>query len=145
MRLLWTQPLVSFEGRWHTIPDAGINPLPVQRPIPVWFGGSAEQALQRIARIGDGWMVNFKTAADARPALNRLQRYLEESGRSPDAFGLEPRLSYGRGDPAAWGSWLEEWQAAGATHASLNTMGLGFQTPAEHMKAIEDFAHRMRI
>jgi probable F420-dependent oxidoreductase len=39
LRQLWTQPLVEFSGSWHTIPDAGINPLPVQRPIPIWFGG----------------------------------------------------------------------------------------------------------
>ena len=39
MRALWTQEIVNFEGRWHKITDAGINPLPVQRPIPIWIGG----------------------------------------------------------------------------------------------------------
>ena len=58
MRLLWTQPLVTFMGRWHSVPDAGINPLPIQQPIPVWFGGHAEAVLQRTARLGDGWMPN---------------------------------------------------------------------------------------
>src|SRR6188474_2591636 len=42
MRALWTEPVVDFAGRWHRVPEAGINPLPVQRPIPVWFGGQAE-------------------------------------------------------------------------------------------------------
>ncbi len=50
MRQLWTQPLVNFAGKWHTIPDAGLNPLPVQRPIPVWFGGTADAALRRAFR-----------------------------------------------------------------------------------------------
>src|SRR5215475_4882888 len=55
LRLLWTQPLVQFNGRWHHIPDAGIKPLPIQRPIPIWFGGTADAALERAARLADGW------------------------------------------------------------------------------------------
>src|SRR4029453_17668221 len=55
LRALWTKELVTFTGRWHKITDAGINPLPVQRPIPIWLGGGAEQVLRRIARLGDGW------------------------------------------------------------------------------------------
>jgi probable F420-dependent oxidoreductase len=80
MRLLWTQPLVNFSGHWHNIPDAGINPLPVQRPIPVWFGGTDDKVLRRMARIGDGWMVNFRTFEQARSALDQLNQYLEEAG-----------------------------------------------------------------
>src|SRR6476646_10352172 len=38
LRLLWTQPVVDFKGKWDTIPQAGLNPLPVQRPIPIWIG-----------------------------------------------------------------------------------------------------------
>src|SRR5215471_11939204 len=38
LRALWTQKVVSFEGRWHRITHAGLNPLPVQRPIPIWLG-----------------------------------------------------------------------------------------------------------
>src|SRR5512137_2052178 len=63
LRRLWTEPLVTFNGEWHTIPDAGLNPLPVQQPIPVWFGGSAEAALERIARLADGWIINQRSAA----------------------------------------------------------------------------------
>src|SRR6266852_9674563 len=47
MRLLWTKELVTYEGQWHRVPDAGINPLPVQRPIPVWMGGESEAVLRR--------------------------------------------------------------------------------------------------
>jgi probable F420-dependent oxidoreductase len=51
MRLLWTRELVTYEGRWHRVPDAGIKPLPVQRPIPVWMGGESEAVLRRAARL----------------------------------------------------------------------------------------------
>jgi len=125
---------------WHTIPDAGLNPLPIQRPIPLWFGGGAEAVLRRIARLGDGWMTQYRQAADARPALDMLKQYIEEAGRSPSQVGLEPRINYETGDPHAWEITLRDWQAAGATHLSFNTMGSGFKTPQEHIQAIRKFA-----
>ena len=136
LRLLWTQPLVSFKGRWHDIPDAGLNPLPLQRPIPLWFGGNADAVLQRTARLGDGWMPMYRSAAEARPALEKLARYREEAGRVQASFGVEARFAYGDGDPGLWLSTLADWQAAGATHISFNTMGHGFDTPARHLAAI---------
>jgi probable F420-dependent oxidoreductase len=153
LRKLWTQPLVNFSGRWHTIPDAGLNPLPVQRPIPVWFGGHAKPVLQRMARLGDGWMTNHRSAESARPVLDQLQIYLEAEGRSltqpseaegqtprGDRFGIEARLPYGDGNPNLWEKLIDDWQAAGATHFSLNTMGAGLNSPSEHLAALEKFA-----
>jgi probable F420-dependent oxidoreductase len=140
LRRLWTEPLVDFKGQWHTIPDAGINPLPVQRPIPIWFGGHAEPVLRRTARLGDGWMPNYRDPAEARPTLDLLDRFLEEAGRSRSQIGIEPRLSCGVGDPKTWETLLRGWQAEGATHLSFNTMGSGFKTPQEHIQAIRKFA-----
>jgi probable F420-dependent oxidoreductase len=143
LRLLWTQELVTYKGRWHDIPDAGINPLPVQRPIPLWFGGHANVVLRRAARLGDGWLPGFRTAEAAREHLDRLDGYLAEAGRDRAAFGLEPRLHWGNGDLDALGRALEGWRAAGATHISLNTMGAGFRTAGEHLAAIRLFAENM--
>jgi len=140
LRQLWTQPLVNFEGRWDTIPDAGINPLPVQQPIPIWFGGHAEPVLRRTARLGDGWMPNYRTPEDARNALGLLQRFIEEAGRKPGGLGIEARIPYGEGSPEMWRLLARDWQAVGATHLSFNTMGVGLSTPAEHLKAITDIA-----
>lgn len=140
LRLLWTLELVTFKGRWHDIPDAGINPLPVQRPIPLWFGGHADVVLRRAARLGDGWLPGFRTAEAAREHLDRLDGYLAEAGRDRATFGLEPRLHWGNGDLDALGRALEGWRAAGATHISLNTMGAGFRTAGEHLAAIRHFA-----
>ena len=145
LRLLWTRPLVSYKGRWHDIPDAGLNPLPVQRPIPLWFGGHAEAALQRCARLGDGWMPQYRSALDARPALEVLARYRQEAGRSTTGFGVEPRFAYGDGDISMWLSVIEGWQAAGATHISFNTMGHGFDTPHKHLAAIRLLAESVGL
>jgi probable F420-dependent oxidoreductase len=136
LRLLWTQPLVTFKGRWHDIPDAGLNPLPVQQPIPLWFGGTAPAALQRAARLGDGWMPMYRSALDARPALEQIARQRQEAGRAALPFGIEPRFSYGDGDASVWLSVIEDWQSAGASHISFNTMGHGFDIPAKHLAAI---------
>jgi probable F420-dependent oxidoreductase len=145
LRQLWTKPLVTFKGRWHEIPDAGLNPLPVQRPIPIWFGGSAEPVMRRIARLGDGWMPNYPNAEKARQSLEWLERYLEKEGRERARFGLEPRLNYGDGDPNKWVGVLQGWQQVGATHLSFNTMGSGFDTPVKHFEAIKRIAKEAGI
>ena len=140
LRSLWTHELVSFNGRWHTIPDAGLSPLPVQRPIPLWFGGHAEAALRRSARLGDGWMPMYRNGRDAAPALELLRQVLEENGRSMLDFGIEARVSYGDGNPDVWLNQVQSWQTAGATHLDFNTMGAGFVTPSQHLAALEQFS-----
>jgi probable F420-dependent oxidoreductase len=140
LRQLWTQELVTFKGRWHDIPDAGINPLPIQRPIPLWFGGHAEMVLERIARLGDGWLPGFRTAAAAADLLSRLDEYLVQNGRSRADLGIEPRLHWNDGPPDALAETMAGWHAAGATHISLNTMGAGLTTPDDHLNAISRFA-----
>jgi len=145
LRRLWTQPLVTFDGRWHHIPDAGLNPLPVQRPIPIWFGGSADAVLRRAARLGDGWLVTGRSPADLPPELVKLDAYLAAAGRARPAFGLETRIAYAPGDPAIWHAQRAAWEALGATHIGLNTMRAGFITPAEHLAAVTGFAKSMRL
>jgi probable F420-dependent oxidoreductase len=145
LRRLWTEPLVNFNGRWHTIPDAGLKPLPIQRPIPIWFGGHADPVLKRVARIGDGWMPNTHTAAGAQGLLDSLDRHLEAAGRSRADIGIEARLKVEDRRPETWQQLKTDWQAAGATHLSFNTMGCGFQTPDEHIQAISEFARAMDL
>jgi probable F420-dependent oxidoreductase len=140
MRLLWTQPLVNFAGDWHHIPDAGINPLPVQRPIPVWFGGTDDKVLRRMARIGDGWMVNFRTFEQARSALEKLNLYLEEAGRDKASFGIEARMNMNLIGPDGWINFIQSWEVLGATHLTVNTMGCGYETTSAHIKALDIFA-----
>lgn len=144
LKLLFTQELVTFKGNWHDIPDAGLNPLPVQRPIPIWLGGHSDAVLRRLARVGDGWLPNYRTAEAAKPSLEQLERYLLENGRSRSDIGLEPRLHY-RDGADAWQNNLAGWQAAGATHISFNTMGAGLETPQKHLQAVEQFARHIGL
>ncbi|MFW5714487.1 MAG: LLM class F420-dependent oxidoreductase [Brevefilum sp.] len=145
LKRLWTEELVTFDGQWHSIQDAGINPLPVQRPIPLWLGGHADPVLQRVAKMADGWLPNYRTPGDASEALEKLQTYLEEENRSMADIGMEPRLRYEKGNPEEWARLAEDWQHAGATHLTVITMGQGFKTAEEHIEAIEAYAKALVI
>jgi probable F420-dependent oxidoreductase len=140
LRRLWTEPLVTVDDQWHHIDDAGLNPLPVQQPIPIWIGGYADVVLQRVARMGDGWLPGARTAEDAAESLAKLDRFLAEAGRSRADIGLEPRIHYGSGDGDEWRRLMDGWRAAGATHLSIDTMRCGFAAPEDHLRALERFA-----
>jgi probable F420-dependent oxidoreductase len=140
LRQLWTQQTVTFQGRWHKITDAGINPLPAQRPIPIWFGGSDERALRRLAKYGDGWFPLVGPDDKCRALIDKIRGYAKEAGRNPDAVGIEGRVSYGQGSPDAWTKELQAWQQLGATHASFNTMKAGLNSPSAHIEALRRFS-----
>jgi probable F420-dependent oxidoreductase len=144
LRRLWTEPLVKFDGQWHHIPDAGLNPLPIQRPIPLWFGGHADPVLRRAARLGDGWMPN-RTPDLVTPDLEKLDRYLQDTGRSRAAFGIEARVPYGAGSVGDWLALRDGWAALGATHLSFGTMHAGFKSPAEHVAGARAFAEALGL
>jgi probable F420-dependent oxidoreductase len=140
LRQLWTHPSVSFDGRWHKITDAGINPLPTRRPIPIWFGGSDDRALRRLARLGDGWFPLLPPDEKCRAMIEKIRAYSKDAGRESDAIGIEGRISYGQGSTEAWQKELEAWQDLGATHVSFNTMKAGLNSPSAHIEAIRRFA-----
>ncbi len=139
LRRLWTEPLVTFQGRGHTVSDAGLNPLPLQRPIPIWFGGAADPVLRRMARLGDGWMPNTMPPEQGRPLVEALRGYLAEAGRDPAAFGIDVRLNLGSLTQPGWEAYATEWRALGATHLCVNTMGAGFAAPQDHIAALQRF------
>jgi probable F420-dependent oxidoreductase len=153
MRLLWKQSLVKYEGRWHQIPDAGLNPLPLRRSIPIWFGGHADRALERAAKIGDGWMPSYRRPEDAEPALAKIDLYLANAGKArlkpglPEktGFGVEARISYDDGNPDAWLGLVHRWQQHGASHISFNTMGAGLSATQDHIRAIRQIAQVVGI
>jgi probable F420-dependent oxidoreductase len=137
LRELWTRPLVTFAGRWHQVNDAGINPLPVQQPIPIWIGGHAEATLQRVGRMGDGWFPLRPPDAETRVMVGHIRAVAQEAGRDPDAIGIEGALSIGRIPEDEWTAYAEAWRDLGATHLCINTLGAGFTSPQEHIDALE--------
>ena len=121
LRLLWSQEVVSYQGRYHRITEAGLNPLPLRRSIPIWIGGHADAVLRRTARLGDGWLPLGDPNDEMREAIDRLLLYTREAGRDPAQMGIGAHLDASEGDLDEWVRQTEAWRALGATHIVINT------------------------
>lgn len=139
LRQLWTKELVDFNGKYHTVQRAGLNPLPIQRPIPIWMGGMAGPALKRIARTADGWIPEIRPGPEAAEVVARMREYIRAAGRRVEDVGLEGRIRLSRTPRDQWGRALEEWLQLGATHVSIDTMRWSLRSPQEHLDAIRQF------
>ncbi len=135
MRLLWTQPVVDFHGQWHNVTEAGINPPPVQQPIPVWVGGSAEPALKRIAKVADGWFPNGPPDETRRAMVEMFKGFVKEAGRDMADIGVEARINVANGNVDDWRRGAEAWRSMGATHLSVMSEGAGFSLD-DHIDAL---------
>lgn len=146
LRALWTQEVVDFHGQWHHITHAGLNPLPVQRPIPIWLGvGSSqnpqppEAVLRRVGRLADGWSPNIPTNADGKQLVARVHHYAQEAGRDPATLPLEGRVRIAGKSPADWVNIVQAWAGLGATHIIVETRGGGLAFPHQHLAALQQF------
>ena len=146
LRALWTQEVVNFKGRWDHVTDAGINPLPVQRPISIWMGAGGrlspvppERVLRRVARLADGWFPQFFPDEAGRETITRVREYAREEGRDPSVIGMEARINIADGNPEFWVERAKAWEELGATHISVNTMRAGLESSEAHINAIRQF------
>jgi probable F420-dependent oxidoreductase len=131
MRALWTQPVVDFRGRFHHLEGVGINPRPIQQPIPLWMGGGrlpgdgvpGPITLRRIARLADGFKMLAPLGAQPErgiAVLTMLRQAVADAGRDPAKFGLEARIVAQRTTPEDWPRLVELWASAGATDIGLS-------------------------
>jgi len=159
MRQLWCNELVTYRGKWHTIADAGINPLPVQQPIPIWMGGWSEPVIKRLAKKGDGWLLYCDLELDGKPAIAKLHKQCEAVGRNPAEIGIQgwvivnkcnvaagERQKPGAAELRSPEEWLRDaraWKAAGATHLECWTTWGNLHTVDEHVKLAGRFLEVM--
>jgi probable F420-dependent oxidoreductase len=134
MRRLWSESSVTFEGRYHTLKATGINPRPVQQPLPIWVGASAEAAVKRACAIADGYLPLRPLEGGWDATMEKVEGWLREAGRSREAFGVEGRLDVGTGGPDEWRKTVEMWRRFGASHLSVGS-GSGVSTD-EHLKRL---------
>jgi probable F420-dependent oxidoreductase len=135
MRRLWTEETVTYRGTYHTVTGAGLAPLPIQQPIPVWFGASSPRACRRAGRLGDGWFPMVGPGPKLEQALHSVVQAATEAGRDPTEIAMEGRVSWsGNADELADG--LSLWADAGASHVSINTMGAGLTSVDDHLAAL---------
>ena len=139
MRQLWTQRLVSFDGEFDTVTEAGINPHPIQQPIPIWFGAFVEAAIRRAGRVADGLLLNPRaTPTEMGPEHIRIFREAAaEAGRDPTALGLDATIyTDGRGQNTIQDD-FQAWSELGATHITVRTMTSGYTSAKQHLQALE--------
>jgi probable F420-dependent oxidoreductase len=144
LRRLWTEQSVTFAGDFHTVTGAGIAPLPVQRPIPVWVGAASPPGYKRAGRLADGWFPMMTPG----PALDEARTIVEtaaaDAGRDPASIGMEGRVDW-RGDGDAVAEQLTQWEDSGATHMSVNTMGAGLKTVDDHLAVLARVAELLPL
>ena len=154
MRRLWTQPLVTFEERFHQVRDAGIHPRP-ERPIPIWMGGMAQRVLERIGRLADGWSPRLVSddldhaLADMQRRRERIEAAAREAGRDPSTLALLLRARAETLDEQVMQA--RRYREAGATHCSVDTQGDASydsgdagRSPAQHIEAIRAFREALQ-
>ena len=146
LRRLWTEQSVTFDGEFETVTGAGIAPLPVQRPIPMWVGGvvaaglPARRAAGRRLVPADG----ARGRSSTTPAPSSRPR-AKDAGRDPATIGMEGRVNWGDGGGDAWSSTSTRWRDAGATHLSVNTMGAGLGTVDDHLAVLAQVADSLPL
>jgi probable F420-dependent oxidoreductase len=141
LRRLWTERSVDHDGAFDHVPGAGIAPLPVQRPIPIWMGGSSAAAFRRIGRRADGWFPMTVPGERLDQALAQIAAAAAEAGRDPSEISMEGRIQAGRGAERH----ADRWRQAGAAYMTVDTMGAGFEGVAGHLRALEETAEALDL
>ena len=139
LRLLWTNPVVTFKGKWHNFDAAWIKPLPIQRPIPIYFGGGRnDSVLRRIARLCDGWKPQAAPDEQGHALINKFRNFVSEAGRSPSEVGIDTRVNIADGMENALIN-ANKWKEIRADYVGVNTMRAGFTSLEQHLDALQEF------
>ncbi len=145
LRRLWTERSVTHDGPSEHVTGAGLAPPPIQRPIPVWFGGQSPAAYRRMGRLADGWFPQVNPGPPLDEARAILDEAARDAGRDPAGIGMEGRISWGDGDVARVADHAGRWRAAGATHLSVNTMRSGLGSVDAHLEALATVADALDV
>ena len=144
LKKLWTERSVTFQGEFDQVMHAGVNPLPIQRPIPIWFGGGSDATLKRAARMGDGWIPLGNPGSKTIKMIEKLNGFLQAENRKRESFGIEAWIRYGDGDPDVWKATAEKWMQLGATHLTFYTSGQGAGTVLQQIEAMKIFKEALK-
>ncbi|MDD9903015.1 MAG: LLM class flavin-dependent oxidoreductase, partial [Rhodospirillaceae bacterium] len=144
LRLLWTQETVEFDGKWEKFSGAGLNPLPVQRPIPMWIGAAGvpvQRIRRRIGRQADGWF-NLASPEEFGEVRDDIFREAEAAERDPKSIGIEAGVAVVGPREPEWKSRVAGWRDMGLTHICLRTLGGGLEAH-EHIPRMQQAAAEM--
>lgn len=97
---LWSEEKVTMQGEYFQLEDASISPRPVQQPLPLWVGGSAEQAIKRTAKWGTGWQAGIESPEEVAPIIAAIKERTQDFDRTidEDHFGAGFGFRFGSPD-----------------------------------------------
>ena len=145
LRRLWTEPTVTHEGPNERITGAGLAPMPIQQPIPIWFGVASPRAYRRAGRLGDGWFPMVPPGPHLDAAKAQVEEAAIEAGRDPSTIGVEGRITWGEGGTKKLVDHADRWRNAGATHVDVNTMGAGLGSVDGHIEVLTEAADALGV
>ncbi|MBI3064478.1 MAG: LLM class flavin-dependent oxidoreductase [Deltaproteobacteria bacterium] len=141
MKLLWTEPKASFQGRYWNFSDVSMEPKPIQKPhLPLWFGGHHQNALKRAVKYGNGWMGAGSSSSDAfiRESA-RIRSFLDEAKREPSTFGVAKRVYLAVDNDRARGEKrIREWFSKRYKNADLGPRVSIWGSSAECTEKIQE-------
>lgn len=138
LRKLWSEDSLTYQGQWHKVTAASINPRPTQT-IPIWFGGAAPALIKRCAEIGDGWIPIMGPTPDAANILKGMREARAAVGKSWDGFGIQAQAQVRGGDPDRWRSHAQKWKEIGATHIAIASQNAGLSSVDAHLRAMGSY------
>jgi probable F420-dependent oxidoreductase len=144
LRRLWTERSVTFDGEFDTIAAAGLAPLPIQQPIPIWIGAQVPAGYRRAGRLADGWFPEFGPGPELDAAVKIITEAADAAGRDPAALGMLGRVDWSAGFDASLQA-VQDWRDAGATHIAFNTMEAGLRSVDEHIDALAVLAAKCSV
>ncbi|SNS75532.1 probable F420-dependent oxidoreductase, Rv2161c family [Streptosporangium subroseum] len=144
MRRLWTEQSITFDGTYDRVTGAGLAPLPVQRPIPIWFGAQSPVAYRRAGRLADGWFPQMPPGPKLDEAKAMVEEAAVQAGRDPSVLGMEGRVSW-TGSAEELDDLARRWRESGATHLAVSTMKAGLRTVDEHLAALATAAETLEL
>ncbi len=136
---LLTRQTVDFEGRWDTVQGMGLNPLPIQQHIPIWYGGASvpgDAVVRRIGRFADGWFV-LCSPEDYPAVKGRIDEAAADAGRQPEAVQTEAGVAVVGPRQAEWQQRVANWRETGLDYVCLRTLG-GELSAEQHLDKLAE-------
>ncbi|MED5341566.1 MAG: LLM class F420-dependent oxidoreductase [Pseudomonadota bacterium] len=143
MRKLWSEDSLDYTGEYHRIDKASINPRP-SKTIPIWFGGSAPALLDRVARLGDGWIPLMGANDKAKECIDTIKQTRKAAGLSFANFGIQAQAQYAGGSPERWRKHAEAWREMGCTHLAIATHNAGPTNVDGHLARIGEYQQALQ-
>ena len=143
MRKLWSEDSLDYTGEYHRIDKASINPRP-SKTIPIWFGGSSPALLDRVARLGDGWIPLMGANDKAKACIDTIKQTRKAAGLSFANFGIQAQAQYAGGSPERWRKHAEAWREMGCTHLAIATHNAGPTNVDGHLARIGEYQQALQ-